>query len=201
MDIAATSQLCTESTASPTCLPTWQSCSFPFLRCGDCRCLGPAKLVSYLPSLWADCKFSCALTMPWSLTRYARGMIAAIIRTVGFVRADMAKDPTWRAATTTVLTIAESGGYFICACLPYLNPLLRMLYDVLGMAKLFASRSNTGYKRSGSGSLTLAPSRPSKTGYTTDSKKSLPESVGRDGFSSLEMGEQDAVRNYSVVSA
>lgn len=46
---------------------------------------------------------------------------------IGFIEADMFKDPAWFATNLIAYTIAEPGMYFLAACFPAYRPLFRYL--------------------------------------------------------------------------
>ncbi|KAI1733377.1 hypothetical protein F4680DRAFT_441909 [Xylaria scruposa] len=75
------------------------------------------------------------------------GIIAAIIRLIGFYTVDLASDPTYYSVNTMTYTIIEPGAYFICSCLPGMRPFLRGIYHKSGMASLLSIYSKSAVSR------------------------------------------------------
>ncbi|KAL9115409.1 MAG: hypothetical protein Q9227_000730 [Pyrenula ochraceoflavens] len=77
------------------------------------------------------------------------GIITAIIRFVHFYTEDLFSDFTFVGADTETWTVVEPGAYFLCACLPGLRPILRLieesaLYSRLVSRRGYGSRSRRG---------------------------------------------------------
>ena len=67
------------------------------------------------------------------------GLVASVIRFIGFFTIDAVDDPTWSAVPLIIWTIVESGMYLVACCLPTYRPLMKKIG--LGIA-------NTLYRRS-----------------------------------------------------
>lgn len=59
--------------------------------------------------------------------RNNRGLIASIIRFVGFFNTNAVTDQTWAAMDLTIWTIIETGMYLMAACFPTYRPLVKFI--------------------------------------------------------------------------
>ncbi|KAF2177054.1 hypothetical protein K469DRAFT_677757 [Zopfia rhizophila CBS 207.26] len=98
------------------------------------------------------------------LTNNLRGIVAAIIRFVGFFNVELLTDPTYLCIETVLLTIVEPGAYFICCCLPYIRPLAYNVYQKTGLSAVIGRSTDPASKPS-------FVHDPSHTGYSANSGK------------------------------
>lgn len=71
--------------------------------------------------------------------RQSRGIVAAIIRLVGFYMTDLEKDLTFLGLNTLIYTLVEPNAYFICSCLPSIRPLLIAMFRNLRQTSVTSS--------------------------------------------------------------
>ena len=53
------------------------------------------------------------------------GLVASVIRFIGFFTIDAVSDPTWSAVPLIIWTVVETGMYLITCCLPTYRPLMK----------------------------------------------------------------------------
>ncbi|TVY82375.1 hypothetical protein LSUE1_G004903 [Lachnellula suecica] len=102
-----------------------------------------AILVLPMPTIWnlkATLQLKIGITI--TLLTASIGIIASILRTVGFFTIHIFQDPTWLNVTVFAYSIAEPGTYFLAACFPTYRPLI----SYIGSER-FLSTFNTSYWR------------------------------------------------------
>ncbi|KAF2469064.1 uncharacterized protein BDR25DRAFT_230040 [Lindgomyces ingoldianus] len=120
------------------------------------------------------------------------GIIAALIRFVGFFTVDLNRDPTYYGVTTMLLSIAEPGAYFICSTLPYIRPLATKFYKRSGMATV-VSRSRDGtnlHSRERSSKRRFPAPEQAKSSYSTTLSSWGPSAIDDDRVEYIDLVER-----------
>lgn len=63
------------------------------------------------------------------------GIVTSTVRFARFYTTDLLADPTYLGVDTQTWTIIEPGAYFLCACLPGIQPVLRLIYENIAQPK------------------------------------------------------------------
>lgn len=118
--------------------------------------------------------------------------MAAIIRFVGFFSVDLEQDVTYYSATTTLLSIAEPGAYFICSTLPYIRPLANTVYHKSGLTTI------TGTRREGTSDQQKSAPLNAKSYYSATASSAGPSGIDDDRVGFIELVDTVEVRSTRV---
>ncbi|KAF7949127.1 hypothetical protein EAE96_008296 [Botrytis aclada] len=104
-------------------------------------------LLTPLPTIW-NLKATLQLKIGVTVTLFtaSSGILASILRTIGFFTVPIFEDPGWLNVTVFAYTVAEPGTYFLAACFPTYRSLFsylksKRLRSTFDATKSFATRS------------------------------------------------------------